>query len=247
MSNAVGYRATWGVVIPSTSTTVEHDFAIMKPPGITFHAGRSMIHRPDMHSDEAAISVLDQMDASRDEAIRQVMTTKPDHLIVAMSAEIIRNGAAGANAFVKDLEDRFQMGVTTGPTACVAALEALGCSRVAVLTPYQPVSDRKVVEYLGEVGVVVRRIHGLRCESATAIAEVPPHAVAAAFRDLDGDDVDAVVQVGTNLPAVTVAAAAELWLGKPVLAMNAVTLWHALRTNGFPDTFENFGTLLREQ
>lgn len=246
MPNAVGYRAVWGVIIPSTSTTVEHDFALMRPHGITFHAGRSMIFRPDMRTNEAAISVLDQMDESRDEAIRQVMTAKPDHLIVAMSAEIIRNGAAGAKAFIEDLEDRFEVGVTTGPTACAAALETLGCSRIGVLTPYQPVSDGKVVDYFREIGVEVRRIHGLRCASATAIADVTPDQIAAALRDLDGDDVDALVQVGTNLSAVATAAAAELWLGKPVLSMNAATLWHALRNNGFADTFPNFGTLLRE-
>ncbi|MGP4110586.1 maleate cis-trans isomerase family protein [Streptomyces sp. 4N509B] len=246
MPNAVGYRAIWGVVIPSTSTTVEHDFAVMRPPGITFHAGRSMIHRPDMRTNEAAISVLDQMDASRDEAIEQVMTTRPDHLVVAMSAEIIRNGAAGAEAFVRDLEDRFGVGVTTGPTACAAALRELRCSRVGVLTPYQPVSDTKVVEYFGEVGIEVRRIHGLRCTSATAIAEVSPERVASALRELDGDDVDALVQVGTNLSAVRPAAAVELVVGKPVLAMNAVTLWHALRRNGFADTYADFGTLLRD-
>lgn len=246
MPNAAGYRANWAVVIPSTSTTVEHDFALMRPHGITFHAGRSMIHRPDMRTDEAAISVLDQMDQSRDEAIRQVMTANPDHLIVAMSAEIIRNGAAGAKAFIEDLEQRYEIGVTTGPTACAAALAEMGHSRIGVLTPYQPVSDRRVVEFFDEIGVEVRRIHGLRCASATAIADVTPQQITAALRDLDGDDVDALVQVGTNLSVVAAAAAAELWLGKPVIAMNSATLWHALRTNGFPDSFQDFGVLLRE-
>jgi maleate isomerase len=246
MPDAVGYRAKWGVIIPSTSTAVEHDFNLIAPHGITIHAGRSMIYRPSMRSDNEAISVLDQMDESREEAIRQVMTTQPDHLIIAMSAEIIRNGAAGAEKFVQDIEDRHQIAVTTGPTACVAALRELDCRRVAVLTPYQPVSDTKVVEYLDEVGIEVRRIHGLRCESATAIADVPPARIARAFGELDGDDVDAILQVGTNLSTVTTASAAETWLGKPVLSMNAVTMWQALRRNGFTDTFGGFGTLLRE-
>jgi maleate isomerase len=241
-----GYRAKWGVIIPSTSTTVEHDFNMLAPPGVTIHTGRSMIYKPSMRSDEEAISVLDQMDASREEAITQVMTTNPDHLVIAMSAEIIRGGAKGAEEFIKDIEDRHQISVTTGPTACVAALQKLGCTRVGVLTPYQPVSDAKVIEYLNEVGIDVKRIHGLRCQSATAIAEVTPREVATAFNELDGDDVDALLQVGTNLSAIRVAAAAELMLGKPVLAMNGVTMWEALRTNGFTETFDDFGTMLRD-
>jgi maleate isomerase len=40
------------------------------------------------------------------------------------------------------------------------------------------------------------------------------------------------------------AAAAELWLGKPVLAINAATYWHALRSNGMREPIAGFGRLL---
>lgn len=39
---------------------------------------------------------------------------------------------------------------------------------------------------------------------------------------------------------------AERWLNKPVIAINAATLWHALRTCGFADQMQGFGALLRE-
>jgi len=43
---------------------------------------------------------------------------------------------------------------------------------------------------------------------------------------------------------VRLAAAAELFLGKPVIAINTATYWHALRTVGIPDRLDGFGTLL---
>jgi maleate isomerase len=58
--------------------------------------------------------------------------------------------------------------------------------------------------------------------------------------------VDAIIQVGTNLSMVRLAAMAELWLGKPVIAINAATYWHALRTNGINDKVEGCGRLLEE-
>jgi hypothetical protein len=61
---------------------------------------------------------------------------------------------------------------------------------------------------------------------------------------LDGDDVDAIVQIGTNLSMVRLAAAAEMWLGKPVIAINTATYWHALRANGIEDRADGFGRLL---
>ena len=72
------------------------------------------------------------------------------------------------------------------------------------------------------------------------------HSCTAALKRFDGDDVDAIVQVGTNLSMIRVAAAAELWLGKPVLAINADTYWHALRTNGIAEKRERCGRIFKE-
>ena len=63
---------------------------------------------------------------------------------------------------------------------------------------------------------------------------------------LDGDDVDAVIQVGTNLAMARVAGIAEFWLGKPVIAINTATYWWALRQNGINDRIPGYGALLME-
>jgi maleate isomerase len=63
---------------------------------------------------------------------------------------------------------------------------------------------------------------------------------------VNSDDVDAIVQVGTNLSMCRLADEAERWLKKPVIAINAATLWHALRSNGIIDQRSGFGSLLRE-
>lgn len=246
MPDAVGFRAKWGVIIPSTSTVVEHDFALLCPYGVTVHAGRAYISRPSLASDQAAIDVLDQMDASFETALRDVMTIKPDHLVVAMSAEVIRRGINGVAEFVDGLEQRTQLPVTTGPTAVVEALRVMGLKRVGVLTPYQRISDQMVCDYFTTEGIEVGSVVGLRCESATAIAEVTPRRLVEALRELDRPDLDAIVQVGTNLSMVRVAAQAETWLGKPTIAMNVATVWHALRRSAFEDRFAEYGSLLRD-
>ena len=57
---------------------------------------------------------------------------------------------------------------------------------------------------------------------------------------------DAIIQVGTNLSMVRLAAAAEMWLGKPVIAINTATYWHALLQNGILDKIPGLGRLLEE-
>ena len=49
----------------------------------------------------------------------------------------------------------------------------------------------------------------LECPSWTAIAEVTEKDLREVLRDLDGDDVDALLQVGTNLSMTRAAAEAE--------------------------------------
>ena len=61
-----------------------------------------------------------------------------------------------------------------------------------------------------------------------------------------GDDVDALVQAGTNLSILRLADEAERWLGKPVIAINAAIWWKALRDNGIEDKIAGYGRLLRE-
>jgi maleate isomerase len=42
------------------------------------------------------------------------------------------------------------------------------------------------------------------------------------------------------------AAQAEEWIGKPVIAVNAATYWHALRSHGIADRIPGCGRLLEE-
>lgn len=43
-----------------------------------------------------------------------------------------------------------------------------------------------------------------------------------------------------------VAAMAELWLDKPVVAINTATYWYALRQYGIKDRIHGWGSLLAE-
>ena len=121
-----------------------------------------------------------------------------------------------------------------------------GVKRIAILSPYWPSMNTEVARYFTDKGFTVVRDKCLQCRSWIQIAEQTTETLRAALIELDGDDVDAIVQVGTNLSMVRLAAAAEMWLGKPIIAINTATYWHALRTNGIKDHMEGFGRLLSE-
>jgi maleate isomerase len=244
--DVVGYRARWGVIIPSPNTAVEHDFNAISPPGITFHVGRMYIERPVSSSDEEFEALMPQVEASLPTAIRDAISTKPDYMIMAMSAPTFWGGIAGNTRFTRTIEELSGLRVTTAAQACSEALRALGAQRIAYITPYQPIGDKNVERYFRESGFTVVRGHGYKRPTLPDIGEVTQAELIQGLRELDGDDIDAIVQPGTNFPMLRLADEAERWLGKPVIAINAATVWHALRASGFNDQFRGFGTLLRD-
>ena len=136
------------------------------------------------------------------------------------------------------------VGVSIGSHSCTAALKTYGnIKRIAILSPYYPVANEQVRRYFTDSGFEVVRDVYLQCKSWTAIAEVTTDVLREQLILLDGNghDVDAIVQVGTNLSMVRLAAAAELWLGKPVIAINTATYWHALRQNKIMDKIAGLG------
>ncbi|WP_120280389.1 maleate cis-trans isomerase family protein [Rhodococcus sp. CH91] len=234
----------FALVVPSTNTSVEREFHRIRPQDCSWHTGRIMIDAPALDSAEAFGLFREGLNAALPSALEIVMTCEPEYVVMGMSAETFWGGVAGNAAFEDNVRALTGLGVTTGATAAAEALTAFGAKKIGIVTPYQPVGDEQVVAYFTELGFEVHAIHGLCSASATSIADETPETLRAAFLEVDGPDVDALIQAGTNLEAIAVAAELERELGKPVVAINAATIWHALRTNGIDDKISGFGSLL---
>ncbi len=247
MPDALGWRRKFGIMAPSTNTIVQPDCDDMRPFGVTNHYSRIFTPNNTALSNVSFRAGVDVIGSNVMDSIKGVMTCEPDYLIMGISALSFFGGMKGANQFVARIEEASGRNVTVGSHATVAALKAYGgIKRIGVLTPYWPVMNAEVARYFGDAGYTVVRDIALQCTSWTGIAEVMPAQCREALRKLDGDDIDALVQVGTNLSMIRLAAAAELWLGKPVVAINTATYWHAIRANKIADKKAGFGRLLEE-
>lgn len=247
MTDALGWRAKFGVLGPSTNTIVQPEFDDMRVPGVTNHYSRIVVQNADAISDETFMAGTLEINENILDAVHGVLTCAPDYLVMGMSAVTFYGGAEGARRWKKRIVDASGLGLSIGSESIAEACAAIGgIRRVALLSPYYPVANREVIRFLGDHGIETVRDVCLRCPSWTAIAEVAEPAIRAAVADLDGDDVDAVLQVGTNLCMLRLAATLEAELEKPVVAINAATYWHALRQNGIADRLEGFGRLLSD-
>ena len=247
MPDVQGWRRKFGVLGPSTNTIVQPDFDAMRPFGVTNHYSRIFTPNANAISNESFRAGAEVIASNVLEAVRSVMTCAPDHLVMGMSAVTFFDGEKGADRFTREVEDASGIKISIGSDACTAAMNTYdGVKRIAILSPYWPAMNTEVALYFGDKGFQVVRDKCLQCRSWTLIAEQTTDTLRTALRELDGDDIDAIVQVGTNLSMVKLAAAAEMWLGKPVIAINTATYWHALRANGIQDRMDGFGRLLAE-
>jgi len=243
----IGSRGRIGVIIPSTNIGVEYDCQRIIPPGVTWHFARFFVEQPDLSSDNMFLAFIEAIRKTIPDAIRDIMTCEPTYIMMGMSAETFWGGLEGNVEFETRLREDIgpEMGLTSGAAALKAALDAFGARTVAALTPYQPVGDEQVRRFLEESGYTVTNVVGLKCDTATSIAHTPPREVIdAVLNELDGDNVDAIVQAGTNLSTQDIFPALEQQLGKPVIPINIATIWHAFRAHGIEDKIFGRGWLL---
>jgi maleate isomerase len=237
----------FAVVAPSTNTSVQPEFDDMRPVGVTNHFSRISIPDTRVTDDASFMVMLNNIREGTLAAIDVSLTMDPGCVVMGMSAETFWDGADGAEQLQGRIVERAGgLPVIMGSTAVDAALRAYGgVRRIGVITPYTPVGDAQVRRFFEDIGYEVVHLKGLKSPSPMLIAHETPTTLKRAAEEVS-QGVDAVVQCGTNLAFAKVAAMAEFWLEKPVIAINTATYWHALRTMGIYDRLDGLGALLRE-
>ena len=248
MTDSLGWRRKFGVLAPSTNTSVQPEFDGMRPSGVTNHFSRIIIPDTRVTNDKSFMAMMDNIRGALMPALDAVMSCHPDYVVMGMSAETFWDGLQGSAKLQRKMERRARVGIAMGSDACQAALRKYGkgIKRLGVITPYMPVGDRQVHRFFTECGFEVVNLIGLKCRSPVEIAHVSERRLRDAIIEVNRGSVDAVVQVGTNLAMARVAGLAEFWLEKPVIAINTATYWWALRQNGILDRMPGWGSLLAE-
>jgi maleate isomerase len=252
MTDSLAPRGKFGVLAPSTNTAVQPEFEAMKPWGITHHHSRLVIPDSKVTDDASFMRMMDDIRGALFPALAAVMTCHPDLVVLGMSAETFWDGLAGSRQLQGKLDKVARRekcaGVVMGSDACRAALRSYGrgIRRLGVITPYMPVGDRQVRRFFTECGFEVVNLLGLKCRSPVLIAHESQKTLRDAIVKVNRGKVDAIVQVGTNLAMAQVAALAEFWLDKPVIAINTATYWYALRQYGIKEKIQGWGSLLAQ-
>jgi maleate isomerase len=137
MPDSLAKRGKFGVLAPSTNTSVQPEFDAMRPWGITHHHSRLIIPDSKVTNDASFMTMMDNIRGALFPALESVLTCDPDYVILGMSSETFWDGIEGSNKLQRKLEKTARRGVAMGSDACRAALRAYGKSvkRLGVVTP----------------------------------------------------------------------------------------------------------------
>jgi maleate isomerase len=248
MTDPLGWRLKLGVVTPSVNTIVQPEYDDMRPRGVTNHVAR--IHIPDwvVGNDEDFEGLVRDIDQGVDDAVARVLTCEPACVVLGVSIEAVYGDPKAGEAIRDRLRAKFgdHLRLVHAGDAIPAALRAVGVEEgpIGVLTPYQPGSEPHIRAFVESCGYEMRTAVHLRCPTAVQIAHTPGETLRRELTNIAAERPRAIVQFGANLCAGRIAAAAEAWLGIPIIAVNTATYWHALRSNAIDDRFDGFGRLL---
>jgi maleate isomerase len=255
--DARSYRRKFGLIIPATNTSMEHDlwrliFRNQAPGGlggVGLHTTSVVTPRPKLATDADRAEYGRQFLGGLRAAVETALLAEPEYLILGMSLEHVAAGLEAVRAPVAEVEATSGLAVAAWHDAIRSALDRFGARRIGLLTPFDRHGNASAVRLFEDLGYEVVSSVGFACADALHIAHVPDWAKERAILELlatGPNRLDAVVQCGSNLSLHAVAERLEPVIGIPILGINPVTFWYALRENGFSGPLAGGGRLLRE-
>ena len=129
---------------------------------------------------------------------------KPDHVVFGYSAETFWDGKQRSDAMFNKYNDMAMeiagCGITFGAQAIQDAFALYPhIKKVGVISPYAPIGNQMVQKFLGDIGYEVVRMEGHASPGPVEIAHESFAKSRELVRRVDGDDVDCILQAGTNL------------------------------------------------
>jgi maleate cis-trans isomerase len=227
----------FGVLIPSTNTTVEIECRLL-PASYQAHVGRLMTSTPGRTFSPSRNEDIDHQS-------RLLGTAKVELVILAQTS---------ASLFADDYDDvvtrRMNAGAgvpaVTSAQAVGRAVRALGARRIAVISPYSDEVNQRAGRYFAaKHGLEAVALEGFGATDSYAIGQLGPENARDAFARIDRPEIEVFVVPGGNFPTMTSIAGWEREFGKPVVTTNQASFWAMLRALG-GGRVPGFGRLLEE-
>lgn len=251
------FRRKFGLIIPATNTSMEHElwsiiFANQGPRGLRgvgLHTTNVVTPNPKLATEQDLMNYQKQFLGGLKAAVEVAALAQPEYMIMGMSLEHVVGGLEAIRSPMAAIEAHSGLGWAASHEAMPAALKKFGARRIGLITPFDKKGNEFATRMFEDLGFEVVASVGFSCANALHIAHIPDSAKEKAILELlatEDNQLDAIVQCGTNMSLLNVTEKLETVVGIPILGVNAALFWYALRENGFDAPLVGAGRLLSE-
>jgi maleate isomerase len=228
----------FGVLIPSTNTTVEIEYSRLLPASLQVHVGRLLT------------SGTGPFAPSKDDDIDYQAK-----LLGTAKVEVISLAQTSASLFADDYDANVTQRMSaaancpaiTSAQAVGQSVQALGARQIALVSPYSaPVIERARHYYESKFGLEVVALEGFAATDSYMIGKLEPENARDAFARINRPEIEVLVVPGGNFPTMPFLPDWEREFGKPVITTNQAALWAMMRLMGVREPLPGLGRLLSQ-
>ena len=229
----------FGVLIPSTNTTVEIEYSRLLPPAYQAHFARVLSSAPGSPFSPPRDDDVDyQAKLLGTAKVALVMLIQTSASLFADDYDEVVTRRIGAAAGVPAFTSAMAIG---------EAVQELNMRRIAIVSPYsEPVNARARHYFEAKYGLQIVALEGFAATDSYAIGQLSPENARDAFARIDRPDIEAFVVPGGNFPTMASIAGWEEEFGKPVVTTNQAAVWAMVRRLNPGDQIPGLGRLLDE-
>lgn len=221
------------MIVPSSNRLVEPHLARYLPAGVAGHVTR--LRMTGAHRMELA-ALLPRVA----EGAAGLADAGCDPVIFQCTANAMRAGLAAEREIARAIKQATRRKAATTASATLAALKALGATRIVLVSPYERATHEHELSFMAEAGIEVVAERNL---SLRPLDGMPADFWRDAVLALRHARADAYFASCANIHAIDATKALETALDRPMLTSNQVAMWRGLRLAGIHDPVPDLGRL----
>lgn len=234
-----GYRARIGYISPSVIELNAYDFYRIVPEGVGMIGVACMVGG---WKEDAYKQALAQVEACAKELSRRFC----DFVIHGGAPLVLSQGKGFETSLIEKLQTITGVPCTTSIVAAMDAFRDLSAARLAVVDPYPPDLNEKMVRYLKEWGFDAASVVSLGTTFTESSAASVGDIYRAAKKSVqEAGRADAIFIPCANFPVVDVIEDIETDLGLPVISNITSQLYAAFKAVGMKEKITGYGRLMR--
>jgi len=213
-----------GLMVPINNTTMEREMLAWLPQGSTCNTvkiprGKGLLTRETLPAYKAQALELAKV------------FENPDIDVVAYgcTAAGFISGPAGDAALQTDLASVTGKSVVTTARSMVVALQEIGVTQIALVTPYPDTVNEQLKVFLTDGGISVKSFNSFYAKDVDELGRITAPQVAQLARDTMRDDCEAMFIGCSQLPTFDILGDLQREFGRPVLSSIQVTADRAQR------------------